>query len=61
MERIEAAEIILYWEGPVICAQVGRNLQQGMGGFGATVPDALEDLARRMREQNFHVDVPRER
>lgn len=32
-------------DGDMVCALIGPNLQEGIAGFGSTVPDALRDLA----------------
>jgi hypothetical protein len=32
-------------DGDKICALIGDNLQEGISGFGDTVPEALLDLA----------------
>jgi hypothetical protein len=40
-------------EGNKIMAMVGPDLQQGLGGFGDTIPEALRDLAERMEKEKW--------
>ena len=38
-------------DGDKICTLWGENLQEGLCGFGNTVPEALESLALDWREK----------
>lgn len=40
-------------DGNALIAMVGADLQQGIGGFGGTIPEALRDLADRMEKENW--------
>jgi hypothetical protein len=35
-------------DGNQVCALIGLDLVQGVGGFGSTVPEALRDLADQL-------------
>jgi hypothetical protein len=45
--------IMVTREGGQIAALVGSDLQNGIGGFGHTVADALRDLAGRMEAECY--------
>jgi hypothetical protein len=45
--------VLVTREGHQVMAMVGRDLQEGLGGFGATVPIALRDLADRMEAEGY--------
>jgi hypothetical protein len=40
-------------EGYKIMAMVGPDLQQGLGGFGDTIPEALRDLAEQVEKEKW--------
>jgi len=40
-------------DGNQIVAMVGPDLQEGLGGFGVTIADALRDLADQMEKENW--------
>jgi hypothetical protein len=46
-----AEEIIakIHRDGDQWCALIGKDLQEGICGFGGTVADALEELAQSYR------------
>lgn len=37
-------------DGDAWCALIGKNLQEGISGFGSTVREALYDLANQIKE-----------
>ena len=43
-------------DGNKISALIGPNLQEGLGGFGDTVPVALRDLADQMEAEGYRVE-----
>ena len=47
------------WDGNKICALAGPDLQEGVAGFGDDVPEALIDLASRIRSEDTTIWVPR--
>lgn len=59
MKLIRAQQIRLMWEGDKICALVGTDLQDGVGGFGDTVPEALADLINGLKSEDVTIWVPR--
>jgi hypothetical protein len=53
----QANRVQLLRDGDQICALIGRDLVQGVGAFGSTVPEALRNLADQLIEQNVRIDV----
>ena len=54
--------IDLFRDGNAIGVMIGRNLQDGVSGWGDTVPEALRDLAlaiERERWQFPELEAPR--
>lgn len=49
--KVDEIIIKINRDGDKICALWGENLQEGLCGFGDTVPEALEALALDWREQ----------
>lgn len=47
--------VVLMRDGNKIIAMIGRDLQQGIGGFGDTAAQALRDLADRMEAEGFRL------
>lgn len=37
------------WDGDKVCALYGDDLQDGIAGFGDSIPDALSQLAEEWR------------
>jgi hypothetical protein len=58
MRVIRTGEIRLLWDGNKICALAGSDLQEGVAGFGDDVPEALIDLANRIRSEETTIWVP---
>jgi hypothetical protein len=58
MRMIRAREIRLVWDGDKVCALAGLDLQEGVAGFGDDVPEALIDLANRIRSEDTTIWVP---
>ena len=58
MRMIRTREIRLMWDGNKICALAGSDLQEGVAGFGDDVPEALSDLANRVRGEETTIWVP---
>lgn len=54
---LKADTVRLLRDGSHICALVGIDLVQGIGGFGLTVPDALRDLADELVENGIWVQI----
>lgn len=46
------------WDGNKICAPAGSDLQEGVGGFGEDVPEALTDLVNKIRSEETTIWVP---
>jgi hypothetical protein len=46
-------------DGNKIVAMIGRNLQEGLGGFGDTIPEALRDLADMMEKEGWQSSIVR--
>jgi hypothetical protein len=44
LRLIRAREIKLMWDGDKVCALAGIDLQEGVGGYGDNVPEALAEL-----------------
>jgi len=42
--------VYVYEDGNKICARIGENLQEGVSGFGDTIPEALRNLADNYKE-----------
>jgi hypothetical protein len=42
----------VYRDGNQWCALMGEDLQQGIAGFGDTIPEALDNLQRAVRAYN---------
>jgi hypothetical protein len=57
LRMIRTREIKLMWDGNKICALAGSDLQEGVGGFGDDVPEALIDLANRIRSEETRIWV----
>ena len=55
VELIKGTMVWLGWDGNKICYWTG--FQEGIGGFGDSVPEALEDLAAQIRQKNITVWV----
>lgn len=55
---ITANQVKLMWDGSHICALVGKDLMEGMGGFGLTVHEALRDLADQLVKNGIWVEIP---
>jgi len=47
------------WDGDQVCALAGTDLQEGVGGFGVDVPEALTDLVNRIQSEDTAIWVPR--
>jgi hypothetical protein len=45
--------VMLARDGSKIMALIGPNLQEGIGGFGDTIPHALRDLADAMEKEGW--------
>ena len=47
------SEIIikLFQDGDKTCALWGEDIQEGLAGFGNSIPEALEALAKEWREK----------
>jgi hypothetical protein len=52
------ATIRLFRAGILWCALIGPDPQAGNGGFGATVPEALRDLAKRLEAEGWRPEEP---
>jgi hypothetical protein len=50
--------IRLFRDGTLWCALLGPDLQTGNGGFGATVSEALRDLANRLEAEGWRPGEP---
>ena len=48
IEKELEACVKIYPDGDMICALIGKNLQEGQAGFGDDVPHALRALADSM-------------
>jgi hypothetical protein len=59
LRLIRPREIRLLWDGDKICALAGADLQEGVGGYGDNVPEALTDLVNRIRSEETTIWVPR--
>ena len=46
-------------EGDKIKAMFGPDLQQGLGGFGDTIPQALRDLADQIKKEKWSSHIVR--
>jgi hypothetical protein len=57
LRMIRTREIRLMWDGNKICALAGDDLQAGVGGFGDDVPEALIDLANRIRGEETTIPI----
>jgi hypothetical protein len=53
----QASSVQLIQDGNQVCALVGKNLVEGVSGYGATVPEALRDLADQMIRLGIWIDV----
>lgn len=42
-------DIKVFKDGNQVCALFGRDLQEGIAGFGYSIPEALESLAAEWR------------
>ena len=60
-QTILANRIELLRDGNKICALIGRDLQSGAGGFGATVEEALRDLADNLVAWRISVNIEEQR
>jgi hypothetical protein len=49
--------IIVMRDGNKIMAMIGPNLQEGIGGFGDTIPEALRDLADAFEHGEWRSDL----
>ena len=47
----------IIWEGNKMLAIVGPDLEEGLGGFGDTIPEALRDLANQMEKEGWKSTV----
>jgi hypothetical protein len=52
------ATVRIFEDGDKWCALLGPDLQEGIGGFGATPTAALRDLARRMDAEGWELEKP---
>jgi hypothetical protein len=59
MELVRENLIRLTWKEERICAMLGIQHHQGRAGYGATVPEALRDLAANIENQDITVWVRR--
>lgn len=50
--------IRLFRDGNQWCALLGLDLEAGNGGFGATVPEALRNLAKRLEAEGWRPEEP---
>jgi hypothetical protein len=44
-------------DGNTIIAMVGPDLEVGLGGFGQTIPEALQNLADNMEKEHWQSRV----
>src|ERR1700693_5173134 len=58
MRLIRTKEIRLLWDEATLCALAGPDLQEGVSGFGDDVPEALIDLANRIKGEDTTIWVP---
>lgn len=56
----QAHSVQLVQDGNQICALIGKNLVEGVAGFGATVPEALRDLADQIVLLGTWIDVAKD-
>jgi ribosomal protein L37AE/L43A len=52
-----ANTVQLLIDGNHVCALIGQDLVQGISGFGATVQEALRDLADELEASNVTIQV----
>lgn len=45
-----AYQVSLAQDGQAWCALIGKNIQDGIAGFGATMQEALHNLANNIQE-----------
>lgn len=43
-------QVFIAKDGNLWCALIGRDLQNGISGFGETIQEALRDLANKIQE-----------
>ena len=46
----------MFRDGNQWCVMIGADLQAGVGGFGATIAEALRDLARLVDWEGWTLD-----
>ena len=54
---LKANQIQLGWDGNQIYALVGRNLAEGVSGWGNSVHEALSDLADNLVREGVWIEV----
>ena len=54
---LPANQIQLFWDGNQIGALVGRNLVEGVSGWGDSVHEALRDLADNLVSEGVWIEV----
>jgi hypothetical protein len=59
MELLRVRQIQLLWKADQICARLGLGDRDYPAGFGATVPEALRNLAASIESHDVKVWVPR--
>ena len=47
--------IAIFRDGNKMCAMIGPDGVEGLGGFGDTVPEALRDLAAGFNEHGYRL------
>jgi hypothetical protein len=59
MELLRVRQIQLFWNRDGICARLGLGDREYPAGFGATVPEALRNLANAIAQRDIKVWDPR--
>ena len=53
----QSNEVRLFTDGKEICAMIGKNPVEGITGYGASVHEALHDLADELVQSGIWIEV----